>query len=224
MSDEPQRPKPVVVRFADLLKAIDAARKGRGEPPWLAPAESEPIAVIIEPVEPTTPEFVWTIMSRFDSLESAVRDAESAAKSVLRCVTALPPALPAEPKARPPKVEPKPKAAVASEPEAYDPGAWRHDAPKDLVRRQLEVCARELGLEVLTERFVSVSLESLRRMLSGGATVPMVEADELDRLYVIVRMAQFDLEPDDDEIEEVRQLIRKRQRDELRHMAEAQRA
>lgn len=204
-----------VVRLADLLKAIVAARR-RPRP--------EPVPVVIEPVEPATPEFVWTIMSRFDSLESAVRDAESAAKSVLRCVTALPPALPAEPKAKPPKVEPKPKTvAVASEPEAYDPGAWRHDAPRELVRRQLEVCARELGLEVLTERFVSVSLESLRRMLSGGATVPMVEADELDRLYVIVRMAQFDLEPDDDEIEEVRQLIRKRQRDELRHMAEAQR-
>lgn len=99
-----------------------------------------------------------------------------------------------------------------------------HDMPSELARRQVEVVARELGVDEVVAR-LGIGKKTVDQILAGRQLVvpPSVDAGALDRLYVIVRMTQLELEACDDEVDEVRRAIARHHRPRLIELAEGQR-
>lgn len=112
--------------------------------------------------------------------------------------------------------------------EASSPNARRkaheHDTPNELARRQVEVVARELGADEVVAR-LGIGKKTVDQILAGRrlAVPPSVDGGALDRLYVIVRMTQLELEVCDDEVDEVRRAIARHHRPGLIELAEGQR-
>lgn len=92
-----------------------------------------------------------------------------------------------------------------------EPKRWRSDAPPQLIKHQLEVCARELG-DAIVEMLPGLALHSVRRLLQGAPEIPRTEPDTLDRLYVIVRMLQLDIDHASVDVEQVQSIIRRNQK------------
>lgn len=96
----------------------------------------------------------------------------------------------------------------------------QRDQHPEIVRHQLIVCARELGAQGVVDQLDGLALTGVRRLLAGGPT-PKISFDlgALDRLYVVVRMAQLDIEADDDDVIQVHRAIRARQKSEVSRKA-----
>lgn len=96
----------------------------------------------------------------------------------------------------------------------------QRDQHPEIVRHQLIVCARELGAQGIVDQLDGLALTGVRKLLAGGPA-PKISFDlcALDRLYVVVRMAQLDIEADDDDVIQVHRAIRARQKSEVSRKA-----
>lgn len=102
---------------------------------------------------------------------------------------------------------------------AAQPGGkatYAHDAPPVFVHWQLSVCLNELGPDEVSE-WLKVPAKILRTLHKRVGEVPNgLDLGELDRLYVLVRGWQLDLDDDDESM--MIAAIRRRQKAEVAAM------
>ncbi len=98
--------------------------------------------------------------------------------------------------------------------EPTEPTGKRHGAvaPPGLVRRQLEVVVAALGPDRVREEVAGLSAGGIRLALAGKV-VSTLDAAALDRLYVLVRAVDLDL--DEADMDEVGRWFRRARRDRL---------
>ena len=85
----------------------------------------------------------------------------------------------------------------------------QRDAPAAVVGRMLEVCLNELGVDYVSDQ-LGIGRKVLERVLHRGAPPVVSDFARLERLYVCVRIWQLDIEPGDDDVEVIRQAVRRR--------------